>query len=81
MDSRLNVRICDSALSRDIFPGDYHRLGNGESRPVKWMAIESLTEGKYSTACDVVCCKFLISVKSEGLKALSRDLKSHVGLM
>ena len=28
------VRLCDSALSKDLFPGDYHCLGDNDNRPV-----------------------------------------------
>ncbi|XP_077512569.1 tyrosine-protein kinase RYK-like [Amblyomma americanum] len=42
VDDRLHVKVTDSALSRDLFPDDYHCLGDGENRPVKWLAPESL---------------------------------------
>ena len=42
------------ALSRDFFPNDYHCLGDNENRPIKWMAIESLTRREFSTASDIV---------------------------
>jgi len=47
------VQLTDNALSRDLFSGDYHCLGDNENRPVKWMAIESLETGEYSSASDV----------------------------
>jgi serine/threonine protein kinase len=28
------LRLCDPALSRDLFPNDYHCLGHNENRPV-----------------------------------------------
>ena len=54
INGQLNVRLTDSSLSRDVFPHDYHCLGDNENRPVKWMALESLKERKYSTATDMV---------------------------
>ncbi len=42
------------ALSRDFFPNDYHCLGDNENRPIKWMAMESLTRREFSTASDIV---------------------------
>ena len=30
----LSVKLCDAALSRDLFPNDYHCLGDNENRPV-----------------------------------------------
>jgi hypothetical protein len=50
------LKLCDSALSRDLFPSDYHCLGDNENRPIKWMPIEAIGERKlYSKASDVVC--------------------------
>lgn len=50
----MNVKVADNALSRDLFPNDYHCLGDNENRPVKWLAIESLVYKTFSTASDVV---------------------------
>lgn len=55
VNSQLMVRVCDSALSRDFFPLDYQCLaGESEKRPVKWLAIESLSDRKFSTASEMV---------------------------
>lgn len=54
MDDRLRIKVTDIALSRDLFPDDYHCLGDSENRPIKWMALESFTHKEYSTASDVV---------------------------
>lgn len=48
------MRLADNALSRDLFPNEYHCLGDNENRPVKWLAMESLLEKEFSTASDVV---------------------------
>jgi RYK receptor-like tyrosine kinase len=53
----LTVKLTDYALSRDLFPQDYHFLPtetSNESRPLKFMAIESINDGRFSTASDVV---------------------------
>ncbi|TNN08201.1 Tyrosine-protein kinase RYK [Schistosoma japonicum] len=50
---RTRVSLSDSALSRDLFPEDYHCLGDNTNRPVKWLALEALIERKYSMATDV----------------------------
>ncbi|XP_040573078.1 tyrosine-protein kinase Dnt [Lepeophtheirus salmonis] len=47
------IKLCDSALSRDLFSADYHCLGDNENRPVKWMPIEAIALRKYSRASDV----------------------------
>uniref|UniRef100_A0AAF5PMS1 Protein kinase domain-containing protein n=3 Tax=Wuchereria bancrofti TaxID=6293 RepID=A0AAF5PMS1_WUCBA len=49
----LFVQICDSALSKDFFPNDYHCLGDNENRPMKWMAYESLIHNSFNSSTDV----------------------------
>uniref|UniRef100_A0A914ZEM8 Protein kinase domain-containing protein n=1 Tax=Parascaris univalens TaxID=6257 RepID=A0A914ZEM8_PARUN len=49
---RLLVQLCDTALSKDLFPSDYHCLGDNENRPVKWMAYESLQSNTFNSATD-----------------------------
>jgi len=52
--SNLTVRLADSALSRDLFPNDYHCLGDNENRPVKWMSVECISGSQdYSSSSDV----------------------------
>jgi RYK receptor-like tyrosine kinase len=54
----LTVKLTDYALSRDLFPQDYDTLPTddvNESRPLKFMAIESINDRRFSTASDVVC--------------------------
>ena len=53
IDESLRLVIGDFALSRDLFPSDYHCLGDNENRPVKWQAYESLTRREFSAASDV----------------------------
>ncbi|XKL62432.1 hypothetical protein PGB90_002265 [Kerria lacca] len=53
IDGSLNVKVADNALSRDLFPNDYHCLGDNENRPVKWLSFESLVYKTFSTASDV----------------------------
>ncbi|XP_008552246.1 tyrosine-protein kinase Dnt [Microplitis demolitor] len=53
VDDDLRVQITDNALARDLFPQDYHCLGDNENRPIKWMAIESLLTKSFTTASDV----------------------------
>ena len=49
----LSVKLSDPALSKDLFPADYHCLGDNENRPVKWMAVESIASGEFSASSDV----------------------------
>ncbi|XP_062306981.1 tyrosine-protein kinase RYK isoform X2 [Osmerus eperlanus] len=53
IDDSMQVKITDNALARDLFPSDYHCLGDNENRPVRWMALESLLNNDFSSASDV----------------------------
>ncbi|XP_018325657.1 tyrosine-protein kinase Dnt isoform X2 [Agrilus planipennis] len=53
VDEKLKIQITDNALSRDLFPADYHCLGDNENRPIKWLAIESLISKTFSPQSDV----------------------------
>ncbi|XP_028032644.1 tyrosine-protein kinase Dnt isoform X1 [Bombyx mandarina] len=53
VDEKLRLKVTDNGLARDLFPDDYHCLGDNENRPVKWMAPETLLQNQYSTASDV----------------------------
>ncbi|XP_075151484.1 derailed [Haematobia irritans] len=53
IDDQLRVKLCDSSLSRDLFPGDYHCLGDGENRPIKWMSLEAIQKKHFNEGSDV----------------------------
>ena len=48
------LKLSDSALSKDLFPSDYHCLGDNDNRPIKWLPVEAIVNNKYSRASDVV---------------------------
>ena len=51
----MNVKVADFGLSRDVNKTDYYRSKDKERPlPVKWMAVESLETGVYTTKSDVV---------------------------
>jgi len=54
VDDKLEVKVSDGGLSRDLFPDDYHWMGDAETRPVKWMPPESILQPRASTAADIV---------------------------
>jgi len=47
------LKLSDSALSKDLFPSDYHCLGDNDNRPIKWLPVEAIVHNKYSRASDV----------------------------
>uniref|UniRef100_A0A1I8GQW4 Protein kinase domain-containing protein n=1 Tax=Macrostomum lignano TaxID=282301 RepID=A0A1I8GQW4_9PLAT len=57
LTSDYTVKISDAALATDFFPEDYYPLDCGgpswNARPVKWMSVESLADGRISQAGDV----------------------------
>ena len=57
------MKVADFGLSRDVYETDYYSCNGRRGRlPVKWMALESLERGIYSTKTDVVSDRDLVSV-------------------
>ena len=55
LDEDFHVKVADFGLSRDIYEKDYYACDNKKTMlPVKWMALECLEKGKYSSKSDVV---------------------------
>jgi len=51
----MRVKVADFGLSRDVYERDYYSCDNRKIKlPVKWMALESLEKGIYSSKTDVV---------------------------
>ena len=51
------IKISDFGLSEDVYSKNYFRQGDSENSvklPVKWMALESLSDGVFSEKTDVV---------------------------
>uniref|UniRef100_A0A915KID4 Protein kinase domain-containing protein n=1 Tax=Romanomermis culicivorax TaxID=13658 RepID=A0A915KID4_ROMCU len=48
-----NVKIGDFGLSRHFQPENFYYTSHGGRLPIKWMALESLTEYKFTSASDV----------------------------
>lgn len=54
LDEDLTAKVADFGLSRDIYESSYYSSENKKTKlPVKWMALESLEKGQYSTKSDV----------------------------
>ena len=55
IDGVHTVKIADFGLSRDIYTKDYYHIEDTKRPlPVKWMAIEALTDATFTTKSDVV---------------------------
>jgi len=51
----MNIKVADFGLSRNIYERDYYSCDGRRSRlPVKWMALESLEKGVFTSKSDVV---------------------------
>ncbi|XP_061187116.1 hepatocyte growth factor receptor-like [Saccostrea echinata] len=53
IDKDFAVKVADFGLSRDIYSKEYYSCENRQKLPVKWMAPESLEQGRYSSKSDV----------------------------
>lgn len=54
LDEEFRVKVADFGLARDIYEKEYYSSENKKAKlPVKWMALESLEKGTYSTKTDV----------------------------
>ena len=54
------MKIADFGLSRDIHEKAYYTsTARGRRLPVKWMSIESLNTGRFSTKSDVVSIEMM----------------------
>ncbi|XP_042209339.1 epithelial discoidin domain-containing receptor 1-like [Homarus americanus] len=51
--SGLSIKISDFAMSRPLYSSDYYRLSEGRALlPIRWMAWESILQGRFSTKSD-----------------------------
>lgn len=54
LDEEFHVCVADFGLARDIYEKEYYSSENKKAKlPVKWMALESLEKGTYSSKTDV----------------------------
>ena len=70
------VKVADFGLSRDIYEKDYYQaLDRTRPLPMKWMAIESLKEGRYTVQSDVVRLRYSHTLHC---KYDTRDMRPEV---
>ncbi|KAH9503789.1 hypothetical protein Btru_066632 [Bulinus truncatus] len=53
LDSSLTVKVADFGLCRDVYEKGYYSSDNKKVLPVRWMAIECIDNGSYTTKSDV----------------------------
>lgn len=57
-----HLKLGDSCLSRNLHPAAYQEMNNCEKHmPIRWMAIESLTDDHFSSQSDVVSLVFAVA--------------------
>ena len=55
VDDKFLVKLADFGMSKDVYFDDYFKRGQEDKYlPVKWMALESLREGRYDYTTEVV---------------------------
>ncbi|XP_030069639.1 tyrosine-protein kinase receptor TYRO3 [Microcaecilia unicolor] len=53
LNENMSVCVADFGLSKKIYSGDYYRQGCASKLPVKWLALESLSDNVFTTYSDV----------------------------
>ncbi|KAH9503785.1 hypothetical protein Btru_066620 [Bulinus truncatus] len=53
LNSAFTVKVADFGLCRDVYEKGYYSSDNKKSLPIRWMALESVEHGAYSTKSDV----------------------------
>jgi hypothetical protein len=55
VDEQLVVKIADFGMARDVYGNEYYKVSDmHRPLPVKWMALESLEDYKFTSKSDVV---------------------------
>ncbi len=69
VDDNTVAKIADFGMARDVYGNEYYKVSDKHRPlPVKWMAIESLENYKFTTKTDVVNSAYL--VLSMGIKTV-----------
>ena len=56
LDANLVIKVSDFGLTKGIVEEDYYKTDNKkEPLPMRWMSIESILHGVFTTQSDVVC--------------------------
>nr|XP_055065140.1 tyrosine-protein kinase transmembrane receptor ROR2 isoform X1 [Misgurnus anguillicaudatus] len=50
---KLNVKILDLGLFREVYSADYYKLMGSSPFPIRWMSPEAIMYGKFSTDSDI----------------------------
>ncbi|CAL1528838.1 unnamed protein product [Lymnaea stagnalis] len=54
LDLNHQVKVADFGLCRDVYERGYYKCDQKQNLPIRWMAIESIAVGSYSSKSDVV---------------------------
>ena len=74
MDEYNLLKVSDFGLSQEIYGKTYFRQAEGEETklPIKWMAIESMTDGLFSEKTDVVSIGHTLLVLNTEVSSFQR---------
>ncbi|KAK6175676.1 hypothetical protein SNE40_014078 [Patella caerulea] len=54
LDTNLHVKVADFGLTKDVYEKGYYHSDNKKTKlPIRWMALESIEKGTYSSKSDV----------------------------
>ena len=79
MDDKINVRVADFGLARDVQTSDYYRQQGTGRIPVKWMAPETLSDRISNEKTDVVSLACFSKITVIVFYLCSGHMESHVG--
>ena len=65
------IKVSDFGLAEDIYSQNYFRQASGGTKlPLKWMSLESITQGKFTEKTDVVRMFKVTDIYSEHMLEL-----------
>lgn len=57
------VKVADFGLAKDVYETSYYRQMKESRLPIKWLAVESMTDRVFTSQSDVVSIEHVIWVK------------------
>ncbi len=79
IDSDLTIKVGDFGMTKELYIQDYYTSDTSDYVPLRWMAPECITQGKFSIYSDVVWNIWIFTFLSSG--KLTRSLLHKIELV